>query len=201
METNSETLKKFLANFAVVKNIKIQDEVMPAWLSKIDNSFICFVDNEIESTAMFLYKNNICQHVQGTPRQSRTAQIGFNPEKHVWWGWSHRAGYGFGVGSKCTIGNVHFNPSNPVELRKKIEGRMKSEEYLESFEIHRIKEFGQWGYLLTRKFTDQVPNPGMKNSIQREFIPYPESWGRGEWEATNLEDARQMAIDFANNIA
>lgn len=33
------------------------------------------------------------------------------------------------------------------------------------------------------------------------FTPYPEQWGRGEWEALTLEDAKQMAMDFAESVS
>lgn len=32
------------------------------------------------------------------------------------------------------------------------------------------------------------------------FIPFPEKWGKGEWTAKTLEDAKQMAIDFAESV-
>ena len=30
---------------------------------------------------------------------------------------------------------------------------------------------------------------------------FPDTWGKGEWIAETLEDAKQMAIDFANGVS
>jgi hypothetical protein len=33
------------------------------------------------------------------------------------------------------------------------------------------------------------------------FSEYPEKWGKGEWTAKTIEDAKQMAIDFARSVS
>lgn len=65
----------------------------------------------------------------------KVASIGFNPKTQEWYGWSHRALYGFGIGSQTKKGHVGYHPD------------------------------------------------------------------RGEWEAKTLEDAKQMAIDFAKGVS
>ena len=35
-------------------------------------------------------------------REGGVCQIGFNPEEEKWYGWSHRAIHGFGIGDKVT---------------------------------------------------------------------------------------------------
>lgn len=34
--------------------------------------------------------------------------VGFSEKEQKWYGWSHRARYGFGIGSKCKKGDVHY---------------------------------------------------------------------------------------------
>lgn len=46
-----------------------------------------------------------------------------------------------------------------------------------------------------------VPNKEMRNKIDAVFSEYPKKWGRGEWTAKTLDDAKQMAIDFSQNIS
>ena len=41
----------------------------------------------------------------------------------------------------------------------------------------------------------------MRGQISGVFCVYPEKWGKGEWVAETIEDAKQMAIDFARNIS
>ena len=33
------------------------------------------------------------------------------------------------------------------------------------------------------------------------FSEYPEKWGKGEWVAKTIDDAKQMAIDFARGVS
>ena len=35
---------------------------------------------------------------------------------------------------------------------------------------------------------------------QRNFTPFIETWGHGAWVAKDLDDARQMAVDFAEGV-
>jgi hypothetical protein len=35
----------------------------------------------------------------------------------------------------------------------------------------------------------------------KNFYHYPEVWGQGMWQAQSLDDARQMAIDFADDVS
>ena len=41
----------------------------------------------------------------------------------------------------------------------------------------------------------------MRGQISGIFSEYPEKWGKGEWVAKNIEDAKQMAIDFARSVS
>jgi hypothetical protein len=188
-------IEDFLKQFAERKMIRIKDTDMCAWLSKIDNSFIAFCsDVNDNSNIAYLRKHNICEQVQSVNGNGKTSQIGMDPEKELWYGWTNSSGYMFGVGSKCRLGMVHFNPGNPVELKRQIESWYEDgNNDLEDFEIHHVKEFGQWGYLVSKKIMDS-------DLIEREFIPYPKYWGRGEWKAESLNDAKQMAIDYVNNL-
>lgn len=39
----------------------------------------------------------------------KVCNIGFNPDENKWYGWSHRAIYGFGIGSKVKKGDCGYN--------------------------------------------------------------------------------------------
>ena len=34
-----------------------------------------------------------------------------------------------------------------------------------------------------------------------EIEKYPDKWGKGEWVAKTMEDAKQMAIDFSDGVS
>jgi hypothetical protein len=82
--------------------------------------------------------------------------IGFCEKEQKWYGWSHRAMYGFGIGTKVKKGDVSFLPATEADVPK--------------------DEYADW--VLAGK-----------------------PLGRGEWEAKTLEDAKEMACDFAKDIA
>jgi hypothetical protein len=84
--------------------------------------------------AKTLAKKGIVQFEKIEPNHS-ACSIGFNPDEDKWYGWSHRAMYGFGVGSKCKKGDCGYTPE------------------------------------------------------------------KGEWEAKTIEDAKQMAVDFAKGVS
>ena len=44
------------------------------------------------------------------------------------------------------------------------------------------------------EFLDQMGNKLI-------FSKYPEKWGKGEWTAKTIEDAKQMAVDFARSVS
>jgi len=82
--------------------------------------------------------------------------IGWCEKEQKWYGWSHRAMYGFEIGSKVTKKDVGYLPATEADVPK--------------------DEYADW--VLAGK-----------------------PLGRGEWEAKTLEDAKEMACDFAKDIA
>lgn len=107
------------------------------WYSKIDASFLAIFiahDKEIDLFVEFLMKHGI-EKLQCHDKSGNTASIGFGSKENKWYGWSHRAVYGFGIGS--------------------------------------IVKKGCCGYEAER----------------------------GEWTAETLDDAKQMACDFAESIS
>lgn len=51
---------------------------------------------------------------------STVYQIGYAPKSKKWYGWSHRAIFGFGVGSKVKVGDCGYQPSNKEEFLESI---------------------------------------------------------------------------------
>ena len=109
-----------------------------------------------------------------------------------WYGWSHRAINGFEIGDTVKRGDIAYTSDDVHELIEdyarffsnvssdieKIESR-----YKELVEGCTVSECGSY-------FKS-------KNHPNMEAI----KTGRGEWTAETEEDAKQMAIDFANGVA
>jgi hypothetical protein len=54
--------------------------------------------------------------------------------------------------------------------------------------------------MVSYTYSSKVPNEELRGTKSKEFFPFPKVWGRGEWTAKTLEDAKQMAIDFAESV-
>jgi len=165
------------------------------------------------------------------------ACVGFNPTEQKWYGWSHRAIYGFEIGSTVKRGDCGYMPSSKEDMFN---------ELLVWYEIDQVRDLGELGTcctsLITYKHDDKhrneyvkcsAVNPGEsatendmaegisygpeeigltmitktefsngRDSITNEYFnAYPEVWGKGEWTAVTLDDAKQMAIDFASGVS
>ncbi len=71
-----------------------------AWVSKIDGSYVCG-QGHINEVPKKLLKWGITEQWQNTTNnKDHTTNIGFNPVEQKWYGWSHRAIVGFGIGDK-----------------------------------------------------------------------------------------------------
>lgn len=111
------------------------------------------------------------------------SNIGFSEKEQKWYGWSHRAFFGFGIGSKVKKGDIAYNSPN---IEDWIDGQKNFWKGLDVCE------------------PDYEKKVLIKTSIKGGFVtktPFPKKLGKGEWVAKTLEDARQMAIDFAKNIS
>lgn len=135
--------------------------------------------------------------------------IGFCERNQKWFGWSHRAIYGFGIGSTCKKGDCHYQPRNKDEFLEDCV-RFWDDEYRLNITGREANEEGVLGIHVEWEYDDKVPNDEMRGTINGVFVPYPTkmndkeseiSFGKGEWIAETLEDAKQMAIDFAEDVS
>jgi hypothetical protein len=139
-------------------------------------------------TAMYLLKKKGIRHFEKRTKTSDGASIGYNPNEKKWYGWSHRAIFGFTIGSTCKIGDAHFNPSNEKEFIESLQDWHSDDP---DIIISRAEsQFGREGMIVSRK--------GSKLST---FEAFPKEWGKGKWTARTLEDAKQMAKDFAESVS
>jgi len=93
---SQKTLNKFINQIAFRRGIK--------YYSKIDNSYLTRVG--MEKSLKFLLRFDITEFIQNTNNNpDHTANIGFCPKEQKWYGWSHRAIFGFGIGSIAKEGD------------------------------------------------------------------------------------------------
>jgi len=140
--------------------------------------------------------------------------IGFSEGEQKWYGWSHRAIYGFGVGSSVVKGDIAYVPNTHDEMWESVRGIFEAtpvekgtgdcyfDPHIRNLNIS--KPEGQLVIQFEREM-QQYETAG-----DGEQIPTTTSWesfeevyplGRGKWTAKTLADAKQMAVDFAESIS
>lgn len=164
--------------------------------SKIDNSYI----GTVEFAERLEQRGIAPQAIPG----NQVASIGFCAEENKWYGWSHRAIYGFGIGSSVKKGDLSYAPKNWDDFTETMV-QFWSDDGHENVQSERCySDDGQevvkisWTYAADKKL---IPNTSLHGTTSSVICYPPEQWGRGEWTAETIEDAKQMAVDFANNVA
>ena len=127
--------------------------------------------------------------------------IGFCEKEQKWYGWSHRAIYGFTNNSTCEIGSCHYQPDNKEDFIKDCILFWEGECHTKITGVEAKDDNGVLGVQVNWVYDNKVKNKELRNSISGVFTPYPDKFGRGEWTAKTLEDAKQMAMDFAEGVS
>jgi hypothetical protein len=199
----SKKLQEFINSVAVIGNSDIPNDDGKVYYSKVDRSFLTRVG--MEERLNFLLKRGITEQIQDGYGIPTTACIGFNPIEQKWYGWSHRAIFGFGIGSECKKRHCGFEPSNKEEFKEECLRFWGDTDMDETYKEYPIAEEGtrdgKLGIWVKYFYNDKVPNHIMRNQADAVFSEYPEKWGKGEWVAKTIEDAKQMAIDFARGVS
>lgn len=143
---------------------------------------------------------------------SNVCSIGFCEREQKWYGWSHRAIYGFGIGSTVTKGDCAYTADT-------VDGLI--EDYVAFFadvtDPAETRALLKPDYENNRVWVGETHHAAtIANSVDGlvvalecpEMMPQGEitlggywlNTGRGEWTAQTLEDAKQMACDFAEGV-
>lgn len=173
---------------------------MKSAYSLVDGSYIGNCD-----WAQFFEENGIMpQAIPG----NKVASIGFCQKEQKWHSWSHRARCSFGIGSKVKKGDCAYKPIDPQDMLDDmikfwVDG--ENENVTATKILHQeldakdpYHDLAGLGALLE---TECMRKKDGKILGSKHWKPYPGQWGRGEWEAKTLDDAKQMAIDYARSVA
>lgn len=184
---------EYLELVADVKPSDIPDDDGLVYRSKFDGSYITRVG--MEDGVKFLAKRGITEQL--------THGVGFSPSEQKWYGWSHRAIYGFGIGSACVKGDCHYKPTSVDDLKASAVEFWHDTEYKSKTYIGNDGEDEQGKFFMVNwEYNNIVPNVALRNTIGSNKRYYDDaSFGKGEWTALTLEDAKQMAIDFNQGVS
>jgi len=164
------------------------------WITKARGDYITL--EGMEDKLDFLVKFGITDFVSSTWKAGLPINIGFNPEEQKWYGWSHRAVFGFGVGSTCEKGDCHYCPVDKDDF---LDDMIRF--WSDDSHINIRGEHKEDGVYIEWEYDHSIPNEKLRGQISGSSQQYPDEYGKGEWIAESLADARQMAIDFANGVS
>lgn len=131
----------------------------------------------------------------------RTCSIGFSEREQKWYGWSHRATYGFGIGSTIKQGDAGYTPVDQIDYARELVQFYFNPEYHEDTWYELGRDNSVAGVWIHSVYNDRCPNQQLHGTKKSHFHSNPEEWGRGEWTAETLADAKEMAIAFAEDVS
>lgn len=135
---------------------------------------------------------------------SNVVSIGYSKKDHKWYGWSHRAIYGFTIGSTVKKGDCAYRAPNKTEFMEDCTRFWDNENHAETMTEIGTNTLDDGTTLIgcwTRwVYADDVPNVSIRGTVSGVFKEFP-VFGRGEWTAETMEDAREMAVDFSNGVS
>ena len=129
--------------------------------------------------------------------QELTHGVGFSPKDGKWYGWSHRAIYGFEIGSTCKKGDCHYHAANEED---EIEAAIQF--WSGNNHINVTAEKIKDGELdVSWEYDNATPAKKLRGSISGVSWEYDTTLGKGEWVAETIADAKQMAQDFNAGVS
>lgn len=129
---------------------------------------------------------------------SNIVSLGFNEKENKWYGWSHRAIYGFGIGSEVKKGDCGYFPANKEEFIQSFEDSTLNPHHRTEIKVLKtgVKVISTFLGIPEDKSQDKYIG-----NVSTEIHPYPKQYGNGEWVAKTIEEAKLMAIEFAKSVS
>jgi len=135
-----------------------------------------------EETAKFLCSERGINPELASPSNS-VCSIGFCKAEQKWYGWSHRAICGFGVGSEVKRGDCGYVPVGWDDFLRASEDFWRDETRLHVTATRGVDSEGRECANVAWEYSSNIPNKKLRSKISGTTMYPPDSWGRGEWVA------------------
>jgi predicted small secreted protein len=171
-------------NFKLIKKNLYNDwQISGIYVYSNDQGFVGSIDETMQ-----LYNKSIVPH-KSSP-ENPYCQIGFSEKEKKWYAWrkmNFANMKSFGIGTTTNFGDDIFVPSNLVDFFHHVRFMFVSYDRV-TISVNTTPQNCISVHALNHK--------DLKGCIQKKFF-YPKNWGRGSWTALSLEDAREMAVEYA----
>lgn len=195
---DNEKVIEYLKTVAYLGRSKIEGDEAMCWYSKTDGSYICREEFR-DKALVHLICDNALTELQSHDEPGSVVSIGFDAAGQRWFGWSHRAVMAFCIGSEVQKGDCAYVAPGKDEFLEKMRDFWNDPDHEVTMAKHSEKA-GEGGVLVEWIYSQDVPNETLRGQKSSAFAPYPKEFGRGEWKAETLEDAKRMACDFAESV-
>lgn len=167
--------------------------------SLIDGSYI----GNCKTAEYFEKAGIVPQAIGGKDKvMNKVSSIGFCEKEQKWYGFSHRAVYGFGIGSRIKKGDCGYTPDNIDELFDSVTKKDSSGyRWMEPEDVERVGDGIRLRHGMTRHTTEDPVTGALGGWVEDEPEYQFIAIGRGDWKAKSLKEAKQMAIDFARSVS
>lgn len=128
-----------------------------------------------------------------------TCSIGFSAKDQKWYGWSHRAIHGFGIGDHVKKGDLAYVPVDMDDFERSAADFWRENEHIDISSKQTVDADGRPCVEVSWTVGD-VPNKAIVGERHSSTMYPPSLKGRGEWTAQTLDDAKEMAIAFADSV-
>lgn len=140
------------------------------------------------------------------PEKSRPSHnvcsVGFNHPEQKWYGWSHRAIYGFGIGSTVKKGDCAYVPATIDELFDSLTTPDDDGfAWCKVTDVEKLAGGVRIRHAVMRSTTEDPETGELGGFVEAEPAYQTLHTGRGEWTAETLDDAKEMAIAFAASVS
>lgn len=207
LQITREKRAEYIKNFCELNTSPCQWNKEKDWIEVLSKDKKCYLTanctlEEIESEASvidLLVANDI-NFVDTIYESSNVACIGFSEKNQKWYGWSHRAYCSFGIGSEVKRGDCAYVPTDKEDYKNDAIRFWTEESHIN---VH-IENENEQGFDVVWTISDNpilVPNPKARGGKGSHHYVYPKGYGKGEWVAKTLDDAKQMAMDFAESVS
>lgn len=127
------------------------------------------------------------------------ACIGFSEKNQKWFGWTHRAWVEYTIGSSVKKGQAAYKPVDKEEYENNmLEILTGGGSHIDNAHIeHRTDGC----FDIVGTYSANHPNKNYRGTEYRTKCGYlMRGFGKGEWTAKTMEDAKEMALDFIEGM-
>jgi hypothetical protein len=162
--------------------------------SKVDGGYVGTAEYAAQLTA-----RGICP--QRASLEHNVCSIGYQHLEKKWYGWSHRAMAGFGIGSSVAAGDCAYVPTDWDDFIVDAVRFWDDETHDETQGARTTDDQGVACVEVRWRYPDTIPNAKLHGTWGSAMMYPPAQFGRGAWTAETMQDAKQMAMDFAEGVS